>query len=210
PGRRARCHLEAELARLGERDRHDTVLERAGRVERVVLDPELPQPELGGEAVGPDQRCEPGAEVDRAAVRCRQQVGVSPDGGRTGGDLLAADRAGDRLVVVDHLQRAEAELAHVERLGRVRARALTALETGDERHCSSSSIRALAPGLASPRWARPGLVAAVSLGPVPRPLWMGFATIVADPCDGWQTHWGGTQSPRAACGRVLVAPARRR
>ena len=51
-----------------------------------------PEPELGREAVGPDQRGAAGAEVDGLGVRHRQQRRVAPDGLRSRGDLLAADR----------------------------------------------------------------------------------------------------------------------
>ena len=48
-----------------------------------------PEPELGGEPVGPHQRGEAGAEVDRRVPLHREQVRVPPDAQRTRGDLLA-------------------------------------------------------------------------------------------------------------------------
>ena len=59
----ARLPVEAQAATLNPSSRAlvsatDTtaVLERARRVEGVVLDPELAEAELGGQAVGPHQR----------------------------------------------------------------------------------------------------------------------------------------------------------
>ncbi len=49
----------------------------------------------------------------------RQKVLVPPHGERPGGDALSADDFGDGTVVVDHLQRPEAELADVHRLCRI-------------------------------------------------------------------------------------------
>ena len=71
--------LNPSCAGLGQGDRHHPVLERAGRVGGVVLDPQLAEPQLGGQPVGPHQRGEPGTEVDRGRVDDREQVGVAPD-----------------------------------------------------------------------------------------------------------------------------------
>ena len=46
-GRGAGRHLEPELPGLGQGDRHDPVLERARRVDRVVLDPQVREAQLG-------------------------------------------------------------------------------------------------------------------------------------------------------------------
>src|SRR5439155_21490435 len=62
-GRGARRDLEAQLARPGKGDGDHAVLERARRVQGVVLDPELAQAQLGGQAVGPKERCEAGPEI---------------------------------------------------------------------------------------------------------------------------------------------------
>ena len=76
-------HLEAELAGLGERHRDHPVLEGARGVGGVVLDPQLAQPELGGQPVRPHQRGEAGAQVHRRGVVDREQVPVAPDGAGT-------------------------------------------------------------------------------------------------------------------------------
>ena len=86
PGRGAGGHLEAELAGLGQGDRDHPVLERAGRVGRVVLDPQLAQAELGRQAVGPHQGREAGAEVDR---RRRRSPGAGPGSARWSAGPLA-------------------------------------------------------------------------------------------------------------------------
>ena len=53
--------VEAELARLGDRDGDDAVLEGLGRVGGVVLDPEGVEAEPLGQAVGAHQRVRPGS-----------------------------------------------------------------------------------------------------------------------------------------------------
>ncbi len=131
-GRRARRDLEAELERLAQRDRDDPVLERVRRVARVVLDPDLAEAELGREAVGPHERREPGAEVDRG-------VGRAPAAGRRSATATSGPAAifsrlvarGDRVVVVRHFERAEAPLARVDRRGLVLT---TALSTAQPMH----------------------------------------------------------------------------
>src|SRR5207302_1866141 len=82
-------------------------------VQRVVLDPQLSQAELGGQPVGPDERREPGTEIDRTAGRRRQQIGIPPDRVRPGGDRLPRHRCRDPLVVVRDLERPEAPVARV-------------------------------------------------------------------------------------------------
>ena len=173
PGRRAGGHLEAELARLGERHRDHPVLERAGRVGGVVLDPELAQPELGRQAVGPHQRGEAGAEIHRRGVVDREQVPVAPDGAGTGLDALPAHRGGDPLVVVGDLERPEAVVADVQRLGGEGTLTLTTTQPSDEiDHRSSSSIghwhQVLSTGCRDVD------------GPVPQSLWM-MTTMIARP-----------------------------
>src|SRR5262249_9213249 len=110
-GGRAGGSLEPELQRLRQRNRSDSVLERVRRVERVVLHPHLAQPELTRETVGAHERRETGTEVDGVAVVDGQEVGIPPDGLRAGRDRLAADDRADCVVVVAHLEWAEAPLA---------------------------------------------------------------------------------------------------
>ena len=127
-GRSTGRDLEAELERLAQRDGDDPVLERVRRVAGVVLQPHLAEAELRREAVGPHERREPRPEVDRGIGPHREEVAVAPQRERPGGDLLAAGRGGDRLVVVGHFERAEAPLARVDRRGLVLTTALPTAE----------------------------------------------------------------------------------
>src|SRR5439155_7997066 len=136
-GRRAGGGLETELERLRERDRRHAILERVRRVERVVLHPHLAEPESGGEAVGADQRREPGAEVDRVAPVDGQEVGVAPDARRPGCDLLAADGRPDGVVVVVDLERPEAPLASEDGRDLVLAAALPTSKILHIRHADA-------------------------------------------------------------------------
>ena len=140
-GGRAGRHLEAHGPGPGQGHRHHPVLERAGGVEGVVLEPQLAQAQLGGQPVGPHQGGEAGAQVDGAVVDGRQQVGVAPDRRRPGRDRLPGGGGGDGLVVVGDLERPEAAVAHVERLRREGAPTLTTSETLDEGHVSPPNHR---------------------------------------------------------------------
>src|SRR5205807_4826241 len=126
--------LEPEFERFRETNRHHPVLEGVGGVEGVVLDPQLAEAEGAGEALGPHQRGEAGAEVDGAAPVGRQQVGVAPDARRALGDLLPGHRRPDGVVVVGGLERPETPLADVERRHLVGASAFPATELRYERH----------------------------------------------------------------------------
>ncbi len=172
-GRRAGRHLEAQLPGLGEGDRDHPVLERARRVGGVVLDPELAQPELGGQAIGPDQRREAGTQVHRRGVVDREQVPVAPDGAGTRLDALPADGRRDPLVVVGDLQRPEAVVADVQRLGGKGALTLTTTQPSDEiSHRSSSSVG---------HWHQVLRTGCRDVdGPVPQSLWM-MGVMIARP-----------------------------
>ncbi len=61
-GRSTGDGVEAQLLSLRDRNGDDPVLERVGRVRRVVLDPELAQAEALGQAVGADERRQPRLE----------------------------------------------------------------------------------------------------------------------------------------------------
>src|SRR5439155_24705513 len=114
-------------------DRHETILERVRRIGGVVLEPELAEAELRGEARRPDERSHPGTQID-AVLAAGQQRRVAPDRSGTGRDRLARRLLRDRVVVVDDLERGEAELTHVQRLRRVLARALAAAQTENGAH----------------------------------------------------------------------------
>ena len=106
----------AEGARRRQRHRHDAVLEGVRRVGAVVLDPQLPHAERGGEVLRLAQRRHAGAEADagRLVLAGGQQAGVPPDALRPGRDALAGDLA-QAVLVVGHLERREALLADVHR-----------------------------------------------------------------------------------------------
>jgi len=75
---------EAPLPRLRDGDGHGTILERIGRVHRVVLDPDLPEAEGLLEVATTPERREPGPE----AVLCRpiengKELAISPQIPRT-------------------------------------------------------------------------------------------------------------------------------
>ena len=127
-GRGAGDRLEAELARLGQRDGDHPVLERVGRVRGVVLDPDLAEPEPLGEPVGAQQRRQSGPQRVLRALRERQEVRVAPDVRRTRLDLALRLVGVEARVVVRDLERAEAALADVVRLERVRVAALLAAQ----------------------------------------------------------------------------------
>src|SRR6266851_4535600 len=60
-----------------------------------------------------DQRREAGPQVNRLAVRGRQQLAIAPDRGRPLFDRLAADLLPDGRQVVGDLERSETVLADV-------------------------------------------------------------------------------------------------
>ena len=98
----------------------------------VVLDPHLAQAEALGQAVGAHQRRAAGGQAGaRARLRAleRQEVVIAPDVLRAALDA-PAQRADvvDALVVVGHLERAEAPVADVPCLEGVLRRALSALQ----------------------------------------------------------------------------------
>ena len=142
-------HLEAHGPGPGQGHGHHPVLERPGGVQGVVLQPQLAEAELGGQAVGPHQRGEAGAQVDGAVVDRRQQVGVAPDRRRAGGDGLPRRGRGDLLVVVDDLEGAEAPLTDMERLGR---EGVAALPTPQALH-ELTLLLLIAPGIGT--WSPP-------------------------------------------------------
>ncbi len=128
-GRRATDGREAQLVGgLRGGDGHRPILEREGRVDGVVLEPQVVQAERLAEAVGADEGRATGLGVDDAVALDRQQGAVAPQAGRALLDAGAADAGADGVVVVGDLERPEAVGADVERLGRVQATALAAAQ----------------------------------------------------------------------------------
>src|SRR5208282_6512106 len=83
------------------------------------------------------QRREARMEPDRRLAVDRQQLAIAPQVSRARLDNRARDRGLNFRVVVDDLERAEAGLAHVERLDRIFLAALAALQACDVAHPSS-------------------------------------------------------------------------
>src|SRR5262249_2098430 len=114
-GGRARDGVEAELARLRDRDRHHAVLERPRRVtDRVVLHPDLAATELVGEVLRADARREAYVVADGDVAGERQELLVPPHARRAGLDRLPRDDALQRIVPIVDLERAKTELADME------------------------------------------------------------------------------------------------
>src|SRR5687767_9175348 len=67
----------------------------------------------------------------------RQQLAIAPKISVASGDLFAADRVGDCVIVVNDFQWPEASLADMQRLFRVVLTALSTLESFDKTHESS-------------------------------------------------------------------------
>ncbi len=114
-----------------------------------------PSPRLGGTwraSARTRRKVKPAPVIHRRGVVDREQVPVAPDGAGTGLDALPADRRRDPLVVVGHLQRPEAVIADVQRLG---GKALlifhdNAVPSDEIDHRSSSSVGHWTPG--APHW----------------------------------------------------------
>src|SRR5499426_2763753 len=107
--------VEAELARLRDRDRHHAILERPRRVaDRVVLHPDLAAAELVGQVLRADQRREAHVVADGDVAVDRQQRLVPPHARRAGLDRLPRDDALQRIVPIVDLEGTETELADME------------------------------------------------------------------------------------------------
>src|SRR4029077_10446819 len=103
----ARHGVEPELPGLGERDRHDPVLERVRGIARLVLDPEVLQAELSAEPRRLAKRAEAVAEVDELVATCWEQSFVAPQGPWPRLDRAVRDLGSDPLEVVGGLERTE-------------------------------------------------------------------------------------------------------
>src|SRR5207249_10759301 len=78
-GRGAGQRIEPELERFGRGDRDRAVLEGEGRVNRVVLDVEIAQPEGAAQVVRLDERGEAGVRIDDVFGFDWQQRLVAPE-----------------------------------------------------------------------------------------------------------------------------------
>ena len=105
-GARAGERIEPEGERLRRRDRDRAVLEREGRVARVVLDQERVDAEGLAQAAGrDDRRAADGKAADRRIDR--EQLAVAPDARRPGGEDRRRDRRPNGVEVIRDLERAE-------------------------------------------------------------------------------------------------------
>ena len=89
-------------------------------VDRVVLDEQFRRAQPPREAVGPDERRSAGVEAGQRVSRNRQQLLIPPEILRARGNDRRRHRRANRLVVVGHLERAQALAAGEERLGGIR------------------------------------------------------------------------------------------
>src|SRR5580704_6084213 len=138
-GRSAGHGGEAELARLGDRNRHDAVLVRQRRmIDGVVLYIEMLKPEFGAQPLAMYQRREAGVRADfRLGLEIdRQQFAIAPQVVRPLLDYRARDRRANPRVVVSDFERTKAGLAHVKRTYRILLAALATFQIGDVAHRS--------------------------------------------------------------------------
>ena len=112
--------FKSQFASPGQRDGHDAIFERErGMIDRIVLNVELVEAEVGAEILGAHQRRHPGMRAEKGRPFDRQEIGIAPDAVWTVLDLLAGNALLDLLVVVFHFEGAEAHLADVDRLRRI-------------------------------------------------------------------------------------------
>ena len=173
----ARLPVEAQAATLKPSWR---ALVRATETTRSLKEPvglavsfliqSSPEAELGGQAVGPDQRGAAGAQVDGGGVDHGEERGVAPDGLGARLDLGPGDGGPEGLVVVDDLEGPEAVVADVQGFGGVGARAFPTAQPSDEVHRDPPHRSGI--GTWRPRSWR-GLAGCRGVtGPVPQPLLM--------------------------------------
>src|SRR5207244_11570005 len=121
--------LVAVGPRPGDGDRDHPVLERVGRVHAVVLEVEVPEPELGTQPVRLDQGREALTEGGYGRIVLdREQVAVAPHARGAGLDALPADHTADGRVVVDDVQRPETGITNMVGLDLVLRATLTAAQ----------------------------------------------------------------------------------
>ena len=138
-------HLESQFPGAAQSHGDHAVLEGKGRiVHRVVLDPEFPDPESLGQAVGLHKRSEAHLGAHGRLPIDRQQLPVTPHrlGARL--DEFSGQDLANRIVVVGSLQRTEVEFADMDRLLLIETPALAALqiaEPGFFGHGISSLLR---------------------------------------------------------------------
>ena len=86
-------------------------------VDRVVLDVQLAHAEARRQPVGADERREAGVQAGPRLAFDRQQLAIAPEVLGRLSISVARDQLRDRVVVVGHLERAQALVADPERGG---------------------------------------------------------------------------------------------
>src|SRR5262249_10798997 len=108
-----------EAHRLGHRHAESARLERAGRVLPLVLGPEMPEPEMRGEARKGQKRCAALAQRYRLfAVREGQELAEAVHASRSASQFVLAERRGHARQVVANGEHLTAPGADGEELAR--------------------------------------------------------------------------------------------
>src|SRR5262249_4447292 len=116
-GRRAAHHFEPEVARLSQGNGHNTVFEaECWKADGVVLEKERAAAQSLAQARGLHQWREAGRQRRIVLFGKRQQLFVSPQVGRTAGNLVFADLLANPRQIVGDLERSKAILAERNRL----------------------------------------------------------------------------------------------
>ena len=144
-GRCAGDRVETEAPGHRRRHRDRPIFEREARVHRVVLDVEVAEAELAAEVVGLQQGRPARLDIDQRLVIHRKQLAVAPYCRWASLDLRARDAGADGVVVIGHLEGAEAELTNVERGEIVHLPALPADQTAHVSQSGSVPLGAIAP-----------------------------------------------------------------
>src|SRR5579872_7362634 len=127
-------------------------------IHRVVLDVELVDAESRGEPIAAHQGCEAGIEPGARLADDRQQLAIPPQILGPPLDLLPRQPHGP--IVVDRLERTEAAVADVQRLGRKRRLAQVTLQSDERAHTTSDNFTSEVSSLESDK-SRPTIVRGV-------------------------------------------------
>jgi hypothetical protein len=101
---------------------------------RVVLDPEIADPEPPAQSRRGEERRESRATAEQLLAVHRQQLAVAPEVSRPRGDGVAGEGVADALQVVDGKQATPARVASRDRLFRLLSSALATSQADDMPH----------------------------------------------------------------------------